>query len=42
LVLVLVLVKRWSRRPGATPEAAPLDEAMRARISREMAEQDQP
>jgi len=41
LVLVLVLVKRWSRRPVG-PGAPRPDEAMRARISREMAEQDPP
>ena len=41
LVLVLVLVKRWSRRP-VVPGAPRPDEAMRARIIREMAEQDPP
>jgi cytochrome c-type biogenesis protein CcmH len=37
LALVLLLVRRWSRRPTPAPAAAP-DEAMRARIRREMAE----
>ncbi|HKW93725.1 MAG TPA: cytochrome c-type biogenesis protein [Methylomirabilota bacterium] len=41
LVLVLVVVRRWSRRPEAAPELARPDEAMRARIVKEMAEQDQ-
>ena len=41
LVFVLLTVRRWSRRPPASPGAPPLNEAMRARISREMAEQDQ-
>jgi cytochrome c-type biogenesis protein CcmH len=41
LVLVLVLVKRWSRRPIGPGPARP-DEAMRARITREIAEQDPP
>lgn len=40
LVLVLVVVKRWSRRPVAAAAPARPDEAMRARISEEMAEQD--
>jgi cytochrome c-type biogenesis protein CcmH len=39
LVLVLVLVRRWSRRP-AVPDAAPLSADMRARIQREMAERE--
>jgi cytochrome c-type biogenesis protein CcmH len=40
LVLVLLLVRRWSRRPaGAGPAPAP-DAAMRARILREMAERE--
>jgi cytochrome c-type biogenesis protein CcmH len=39
LVLVLIVVRRWSRRP-ATPAATPLDPAMRARIRREMAERE--
>jgi cytochrome c-type biogenesis protein CcmH len=41
LALVLVVVRRWSRRRAAAPEPARPDEAMRARIVREMAEQDQ-
>ncbi len=41
LVLVLMVVRRWSRRPAAAPEPARPDEAMRARIAQEMAEQDQ-
>jgi len=40
LVLVLLLVRRWSRRSaGASPGPAP-DAAMRARIHREMAERE--
>jgi cytochrome c-type biogenesis protein CcmH len=39
LVLVLIVVRRWCRRP-ATPAAAALDPAMRARIRREMAERE--
>ena len=39
LVLVLIVVRRWSRRPAA-PETPPLDPAMRARIRREMAERE--
>ena len=39
LVLVLIVVRRWSRRL-AVPEAPPLDPAMRARIRREMAERE--
>ena len=40
LVLVLLLVRRWSRRPaGASPGPAP-DAAMLARIHREMAERE--
>ena len=40
LVLVLLLVRRWSRRPAdAAPDPAP-DTAMRARIRREMAERE--
>jgi cytochrome c-type biogenesis protein CcmH len=40
LVLVLLLVRRWSRRTaGASPGPAP-DAAMRARIHREMAERE--
>jgi cytochrome c-type biogenesis protein CcmH len=41
LVFVLLTVRRWSRRPAAVPGAPHVNEAMRARISREMAEQDQ-
>lgn len=41
LVFVLLVVRRWSRRPVATPGPSHLDAAMRARISREVAEQDQ-
>ncbi len=39
LVLVLLVVRRWSRRPapGQTP---PMDPAMRARIRREMVERE--
>ena len=40
LVLVLVLVRRWSRRPAAAADAAPLSAEMRARIQREMAERE--
>ncbi len=41
LVLVIVVVRRWSRRPATAPvEARPVDEAMRQRIRREMAEMD--
>jgi cytochrome c-type biogenesis protein CcmH len=39
LVLVLTVVRRWSRRPAA-PAAPPLDPAMGARIRREMAERE--
>jgi len=39
LVLVLFVVRRWSRRPEP-PQAPPLDAAMRARIRREMAERE--
>jgi len=40
LVLVLLLVRRWSRRAAeASPGPAP-DAAMRARIQREMAERE--
>ena len=35
LVLVLLVVRRWSRRP-APPQTPPMDPAMRARIRREM------
>lgn len=40
LVLVVLLMRRWTRRPaGASAEPAP-DDAMRARIRREMAERE--
>lgn len=40
LVLVILLMRRWTRRPaGASAEPAP-DDAMRARIRREMAERE--
>ena len=39
LVLVLLVVRRWSRRP-APPQAPPMDPAMRARIRREMLERE--
>ncbi len=45
LVLVTLVATRWRRaaRRAAAPEAAPVvDDAMRARIRREMAELDQP
>jgi cytochrome c-type biogenesis protein CcmH len=43
LVLVAVLVRRWTRRPAsAAPAAARLDAATRERIAREMAELDRP
>ncbi len=38
LVLVFVVLRRWSRRPAMAPPAA-VDPAMRARIRREMAEE---
>ena len=40
LVLVLLLVRRWSRRPAQVPAAPRPDEAMRARIRREVAEEE--
>ena len=41
VLLVIVAVRRWSRRPGAAPaEIPPVDEAMRQRIRRELAEMD--
>ncbi|HEX4993456.1 MAG TPA: cytochrome c-type biogenesis protein CcmH [Methylomirabilota bacterium] len=40
LVLVLLLVRRWSRRPGAAQAGPGPDAAMRARIHREMAERE--
>ena len=39
LVLVLLVVRRWSRRP-APAQAPPVDPAMRARIRREMVERE--
>ena len=38
LVLVLLLVRRWSRHPAGASAAPAPDDAMRARIRREMAE----
>jgi cytochrome c-type biogenesis protein CcmH len=40
LVLVLILVRRWSRRPAAGTDTPPLSADMRARIRREMAERE--
>jgi len=41
LVVVTLVVRRWSRRPPPTvAEAPPMDEAMRARIRRELAQTD--
>jgi cytochrome c-type biogenesis protein CcmH len=40
LVLVLIVVRRWSRRPAPTAASAPLTADMRARIQREMAERE--
>jgi cytochrome c-type biogenesis protein CcmH len=40
LLLVLILVRRWSRHPASHAETLPLDAAMRARIQREMAERE--
>jgi len=41
LVVVALVVRRWSRRPPpAVGEAPPTDEAMRARIRRELAQTD--
>jgi len=40
LVLVLLLVRRWSRRPGEAGPGPVPDAAMRARIHREMAERE--
>jgi cytochrome c-type biogenesis protein CcmH len=39
LVLVLLVVRRWSRRPAPT-QAPPMDPAMRARIRREIVERE--
>ena len=41
LVLVAIVLRRWSRRPAAIP-SAPVDPAMRERIRREMAGGDRP
>ena len=38
LVLVFVVLRRWSRRPASTAPAPMLDPAMRARIRRESSE----
>ena len=38
LVLVFVVLRRWSRRPASTAPAPTLDPAMRARIRREISE----
>ena len=38
LVLILVVLRRWSRRPAAAAAARAVDPTMRARIRREMAE----
>jgi cytochrome c-type biogenesis protein CcmH len=41
VLLVIVVVRRWSRRGAAAPvEVRPVDEAMRQRIRRELAEMD--
>ena len=41
VLLVFVVVRRWSRRAAAAPvEPRPVDEAMRQRISRELAKMD--
>jgi cytochrome c-type biogenesis protein CcmH len=38
LVFIFVVLRRWSRRPAVAPSPAAVDPAMRARIRREMAE----
>jgi cytochrome c-type biogenesis protein CcmH len=38
LVLIFVVLRRWSRRPAAAAAVPAVDPAMRARIRREMAE----
>lgn len=38
LVLIFVVLRRWTRRPATTAAAPGVDPAMRARIRREMAE----
>jgi cytochrome c-type biogenesis protein CcmH len=40
LVLVLILVRRWSRGPAAAAGPPPISADMRARIRREMAERE--
>ena len=40
VLIVVVVVRRWSRRPAAAVEPRPVDEAMRQRIRRELAEMD--
>jgi cytochrome c-type biogenesis protein CcmH len=40
LVLVLILVRRWSRGPAAAAGPPPISADMRARIQREMAERE--
>src|SRR5262245_58601346 len=41
VLIVIVVVRRWSRRPAVAPAAPrPVDEAMRQRIQRELAEMD--
>jgi cytochrome c-type biogenesis protein CcmH len=40
LALVLILVRRWSRRPATGTDAMPLSADMRARIQREMSERE--
>ena len=40
LVALLLLARRWSRRPAERPREEPIDPATRERIQREMAELD--
>ena len=40
IAIVAVLVRRWSRRPRTATPAPQVDEAMRARISRELSDLD--
>jgi len=40
LALVLILIRRWSRRPATGTDAMPLTADMRARIQREMSERE--
>lgn len=42
LVMVLLVVRRWSRRGAGPPGTTRVDPAMRERISRELAEQERP